>query len=136
MVSYVVLLAVALAVGCSTKEDPSEVLDLCGNHSCGQIAMVTIDTSKDGFQYLEVALSPDQSTIAFVGGLGGDTVDTAGRYRRADREPPDPRHPRLLAGIWEGQRLDPAAGDGYQRISTPSWSAATNSRRRSAVPLT
>ncbi len=66
VVSYVVLLAVALAVGCSTKEDPSEVLELCGNHSCGQMAMVTIDTSKDGFQYLEVALSPDQATLAFT----------------------------------------------------------------------
>jgi hypothetical protein len=64
-VSYVVLLAMALAVGCSTKEDPSEELALCGNHSCGQLAMVTIDTSKDGFQYLEVALSPDQTKIAF-----------------------------------------------------------------------
>jgi hypothetical protein len=64
-VSYVVLVAVALAVGCSTKNDPSEVLDLCGNHSCGELAMVTIDTSKEGFQYLEVALSPDQSTVAF-----------------------------------------------------------------------
>jgi hypothetical protein len=65
VVSYVILLAVALAVGCSTKEDPSEVLDLCGNHSCGQLAMVTIDTSNDGFQYLEVALSPDQTRVAF-----------------------------------------------------------------------
>ncbi len=66
VVSYVVLLAVALAVGCSTKDDPSEVLELCGNHSCGQLAMVTIDTSKDGFQYLEVALSPDQAKVAFT----------------------------------------------------------------------
>lgn len=65
VLSYVVLLGLALAVGCSTKEDPSEVLDLCGNHSCGQLAMVTVDTSKDGFQYLEVAISPDQTHIAY-----------------------------------------------------------------------
>jgi hypothetical protein len=66
LVSYGVLLAVALAVGCSKREDPSEVLDLCGNHSCGHLAMVTIDTSKDGFQYLEVALAPDQTKVAFT----------------------------------------------------------------------
>lgn len=63
--AYLLLLAAALIAGCSTKEDPAEVLVTCGNHSCGQLAMVTIDTSSDGFQYLEPDFSPDGTRIAF-----------------------------------------------------------------------
>ncbi|MFH1842987.1 MAG: hypothetical protein ABIF77_07240 [bacterium] len=42
------------------------MLVICGNHSCGNLTMVTTDTSSDGFQYLEPALSPDRSLIAFT----------------------------------------------------------------------
>ncbi len=104
VVNYVVLLGVALAVGCSTKEDPSEVLDLCGNHSCGQLAMVTIDTSKDGFQYLEVALSPDQATIAFtadwsaIPSLPPEDIDEPIENRQVLLIPVDP-------GLWSESSL-------------------------------
>ncbi len=62
--AYLLLLAAALIAGCSTREDPSEELVVCGNHSCGDLAMVTIDTSSDGFQYLEPDISPDGTWIA------------------------------------------------------------------------
>ncbi len=62
----VLALAAALAVGCTTREEPSERLDLCGNHSCGQLVMVTIDTAASGYQYLDPALSPDGTTLAFT----------------------------------------------------------------------
>lgn len=64
---YMALLAVLLAVGCSTKSTPNEVVAECGNHSCGDLAMVTIDTSNEGYQYLEPAPSPDRQWIAFTG---------------------------------------------------------------------
>ncbi len=64
--AYLVVLAAAFVVGCSTREDPSEELVTCGNHSCGDLAMVTIDTSSDGYQYLEPALSPYSDQIAFT----------------------------------------------------------------------
>lgn len=96
VVSYIVLMAVALAVGCSTKEDPSETLDLCGNHSCGKLAMVTIDTAKDGFQYLEPAISPDQTVIAFSADWGAipsvppETIDPLPQTRQILLIPVDP----------------------------------------------
>ncbi|HOX26594.1 MAG TPA: hypothetical protein PLL30_05390 [Candidatus Krumholzibacteria bacterium] len=64
VVMYLLVLAAAFAVGCSTKEDPAEILTLCGNHSCGDLVMVTIDTSSDGYQYLEPTMSPDGTRIA------------------------------------------------------------------------
>ncbi len=63
--AYLVVLGAAFVVGCSTKEDPAEELVTCGNHSCGDLAMVTIDTSSDGYQYLEPALAPAGDRIAF-----------------------------------------------------------------------
>jgi hypothetical protein len=63
---HLMLVAGLLVAGCSTKEDPNEVLDLCGNHSCGSLTMVTTDTSSDGFQYLEPVLTDDGSTIYFT----------------------------------------------------------------------
>ena len=66
LATYVLVLALALAAGCSTKSDPAETLVTCGNHSCGDLVMVTIDTSSNGYQYLEPTLSPDGSTIAFT----------------------------------------------------------------------
>lgn len=65
-VALVLTVLAILALGCSTKDDPDEVLALCGNHSCGQLVMVTIDTSSSGYQYLEPALSPDGTRIAFT----------------------------------------------------------------------
>lgn len=62
----VLVLAAALSLGCSTRDDPAEVLDLCGNHSCGELVMVTIDTSASGYNYLHPSLSPDGTRIAFT----------------------------------------------------------------------
>lgn len=66
LLSYFVLLTVVVTVGCTSKEDPSEVLPLCGNHSCGELKMVTTDTSSDGFHYLNPKMSPDGSRILFT----------------------------------------------------------------------
>jgi hypothetical protein len=65
-VLYLGLLLAALLAGCTSRETPSEVLITCGNHSCGDLMMVTTDTSSDGFQYLEPELSPDGTTILFT----------------------------------------------------------------------
>jgi hypothetical protein len=60
------LMLLVLAMGCTTKEDPAEVLVMCGNHTCGDLVMVTVDTSSDGFQYLDPAISPDGARVAFT----------------------------------------------------------------------
>ncbi|MCB1184506.1 PD40 domain-containing protein [bacterium] len=65
LLPYVALLAILVVVGCTSKEDPSETLTTCGNHSCGDLVMVTTDTSSDGFHYLNASLSPDGSQILF-----------------------------------------------------------------------
>ncbi len=64
--AYLALLAALIVVGCTSKEDPSETLPICGNHSCGELVMVTTDTSSDGYHYLNPRLSPDGTTIAFT----------------------------------------------------------------------
>ena len=64
--AYLALLAALAVVGCTSKEDPSEVLVVCGNHSCGDLVMVTTDTSSDGYHYLYPKLSPDGGRIAFT----------------------------------------------------------------------
>ncbi|MBD3221850.1 hypothetical protein GF314_11475 [bacterium] len=64
--AYMIVLAIAFVVGCTTREDPSEELVVCGNHTCGQLTMVTIDTNgPGGYQYLEPAISPDGTRVAF-----------------------------------------------------------------------
>jgi Tol biopolymer transport system component len=63
--AHVVLLASFVIIGCSGKEDPNETLVVCGNHTCGELAMVTTDTSSKGFHYLDPALSPDGSQVLF-----------------------------------------------------------------------
>lgn len=65
-VAYLAMLAALIVVGCTSKEEPSETLPVCGNHSCGELVMVTTDTSSDGFHYLNPRLSPDGTTIAFT----------------------------------------------------------------------
>jgi len=40
-----------------------ETLIVCGNHSCGDLVMVTTDTSSEGYQYLDTKMSPDGSRI-------------------------------------------------------------------------
>ena len=65
--AYVLVLLGVFALGCSTREDPSEELITCGNHSCGDLTMVTIDTNgPGGYQYLDVAVSPDGTRIAYT----------------------------------------------------------------------
>ncbi len=63
---YCGLLLAALVVGCSTREDPNETLEMQGNHSPGALVMVTTDTSSDGYHYLDPSLSPDGSRIVFT----------------------------------------------------------------------
>lgn len=77
--TYVLMLATFVVVGCTSKQDPYEVLVVCGNHSCGDLVMVTTDTSSDGYQYLDPKMSPDGSRILI-------TADWAAL-------PPDPRDP-------------------------------------------
>jgi len=64
--AYILLLFLLVAAGCTLKEDPAEVLPLCGNHSCGDLAMVTTDTSSDGYHYLNPTMSPDGTQILFT----------------------------------------------------------------------
>lgn len=54
-----------VAVGCTVRPDVSETLDLSGNHSSGDLVMITADTTKDGYQYLGPKMSPDKSRIVF-----------------------------------------------------------------------
>lgn len=63
---YLAVLLLLVVIGCTSKEEPSEVLPVCGNHSCGELVMVTTDTSSDGFHYLNPSLSPDGSRILFT----------------------------------------------------------------------
>ncbi len=65
-IAYILLLALLVTAGCTLKEDPAEVLVLCGNHSCGDLAMVTTDTSSEGFHYLNPTMSPDGTRILFT----------------------------------------------------------------------
>jgi dipeptidyl aminopeptidase/acylaminoacyl peptidase len=67
---YLGLLLVLSFFGCTSREDPSEVLLVCGNHTCGDLTMVTSDTSSDGWQYLEPALSPDGTRLVFTADWG------------------------------------------------------------------
>jgi hypothetical protein len=65
LLPYVVLLVALVTIGCTSKEDPAETLDVSGNHSTGDLVMVTTDTSSDGYHYLDPQLSPDGNTILF-----------------------------------------------------------------------
>ncbi|MFO7653798.1 MAG: hypothetical protein R6X25_08220 [Candidatus Krumholzibacteriia bacterium] len=71
------LVMAAVLAGCTSREDPSEVLEICGNHSCGVLTMVTTDTTSDGFQYLTPAVSPDGQTLVFT--ADWDAIPAAGR---------------------------------------------------------
>ena len=64
--AHIALLASFVVIGCTGKQDPKETLVVCGNHSCGTLAMVTTDTSSKGFHYLNPSLSPDGSEILFT----------------------------------------------------------------------
>ena len=78
---YLLALVALAAVGCTSREEPSEVLVTCGNHTCGELIMVTTDTSSDGFKYLDPQLSPAGDWIVFTADWGAiPSTDT----------PPDP----------------------------------------------
>jgi len=81
-VAYLAPLVAFIVVGCTSKEDPSETLLVCGNHSCGDLKMVTTDTSSAGFHYLNPQLSPDGTTIAFTCDWGALPSDP--RYQGDD----------------------------------------------------
>ncbi len=63
-------LLVVVAVGCSTRPDETEELPISGNHSPGEIYMVTSDTSSAGYHYLEPEISPDLSRVIFTADWG------------------------------------------------------------------
>jgi len=65
LLPYLALLTVLAVVGCTSKQDPDEVLAVCGNHSCGDLVMVTTDTSSDGYHYLNPKMSPDGTQMVF-----------------------------------------------------------------------
>lgn len=60
-------LAIVLSAlaGCTTRPQSSETLVLTGNHTAGDLYMVTSDTSAAGYKYIEPTLSPDRSRIVF-----------------------------------------------------------------------
>jgi Tol biopolymer transport system component len=64
--TYVGLLVAFAVIGCTSKQDPAEVLTTCGNASCGDLTMVTSDTASDGYHYLNPSVSPDGSRILFT----------------------------------------------------------------------
>lgn len=66
LMSYFLLLTLLVALGCTQKEDPAEVLILCENHSCGDLKMITADTSSEGYHYLNPSLSPDGTRVLFT----------------------------------------------------------------------
>ena len=66
LMAYATVLTALVLIGCTSKEDPSEVLPLCNGHSCGDLMMVTTDTSSEGYQYLNPVKSPDGTRIAFT----------------------------------------------------------------------
>jgi len=66
LLPYVVLMVAFVTVGCTSREDPGETLAISGNHSTGDLFMVTTDTSSDGFHYLDPQLSPDGITLLFT----------------------------------------------------------------------
>jgi Tol biopolymer transport system component len=65
-VSTAFLLAGFVLAGCTSKEEPSEFLNLCGNASCGDLVMITADTSSSGYHYLNPSMSPDGSRVLFT----------------------------------------------------------------------
>jgi len=65
LLASVLTLAGLIIAGCTSKEDPSEFLFLSGNHSTGNLTMVTSDTSSEGFHYLNPSLSPDGTRVLF-----------------------------------------------------------------------
>ncbi len=65
-VCYAVVLVALAVVGCTSKQDPDETLAVCGNASCGDLIMVTTDTSSDGYQYLNPTMSPSGGRILFT----------------------------------------------------------------------
>lgn len=65
LASVLTLVGLVIA-GCTSKEDPSEILILSGNHSAGTLTMVTSDTSSNGYYYLNPVLSPNGTRIMFT----------------------------------------------------------------------
>ncbi|MBC8424588.1 PD40 domain-containing protein [bacterium] len=53
-------------VGCTTRPQQSEELFMSGNHTAGDLAMVTADTASAGFRYRDPDLSPDGTKVAFT----------------------------------------------------------------------
>jgi Tol biopolymer transport system component len=59
----IVLLVIA---GCTTRPQQSEELIMEGNHTAGDLYMVTADTASSGYKYRDPDLSPDGTKVAFT----------------------------------------------------------------------
>jgi dipeptidyl aminopeptidase/acylaminoacyl peptidase len=70
LVAAAALAMFLVAVGCTTRPEASESLVMEGNHSKGDLAMVTADTSSEGYQYLEPEISPDGQRIVLTADWG------------------------------------------------------------------
>jgi hypothetical protein len=114
---YCGLLLTALLVGCSTRQTADESLPMSGNHSPGDLTMVTTDTSSKGYQYLEPEMSPDGTRIVFTADWPalpptGQTPDPVPTIRQLVLMPPPPadslghQHP-LRRLVQEGATLVP-----------------------------
>lgn len=64
--AYIALVALVALIGCTSREDPAETLAVCGNHACGDLVMVTSDTSSDGYHYLDPSLAPSGGRVLFT----------------------------------------------------------------------
>ncbi len=53
-------------VGCTTRPQQSEELIMSGNHTAGDLTMVTADTASSGYRYRNPDLSPDGTRVAFT----------------------------------------------------------------------
>ncbi|MCP4574209.1 MAG: hypothetical protein GY838_17745 [bacterium] len=83
LLTYVAVLSTFVIIGCTSKEDPAEVLVTCGEHSCGDLTMVTTDTSSNGYHYLNPTMSPDGTRILFTAdwrALPSDPKDPGDEY--------------------------------------------------------
>ena len=65
LLALAALAILVLAIGCTTRPEISETLAMDGNHSSGELNMVTADTSSDGFQYLSPDVSPNGQRVVF-----------------------------------------------------------------------
>jgi hypothetical protein len=130
--AYLIAVIGVAVVGCTSREEPSEVLVTCGNHSCGELIMVTTDTASDGFKYLDPQLSPAEDWIVF-------TADWSAIPSTDD--PPDPvPENRQIAFIPVRENTEPVAsietlGANLMRLATVDVEFAGQTQAWSALDV-